>query len=384
MPAVEKRVPSSEVHGEHSDPVSLWARRLALSDYAERIVGMGCWEWTPDSEGSLWSDNLFRIFGMQPGAVAPTPRFVLSRVHPDDRSRISDYLTRLRMEAPGDHAVEYRIVLDDGSIRTLRSHVAIASDGASRDPGRLVGSVQDVTLARRLDRQLAAHVAVTQALDEWTSLESGASGLLAGLAGALELSFGTFWVPQPPSLVPAVIWHHPSGDRESIAETTRAWRPRLGSATVGRAFVAGRPLVLSDATAGSPLARSAAIRDAGLHGTLLVPVVDGHETLAVCEFLLAEPPQPTEQLVRVLDGIGHEIGHFLGHRRGELTVPVLTPRELTVLQLAAQANSAAEIAKELHLSPATVKRHFEGAYAALGVSDRAAAVGEAMRRGLIV
>ena len=35
------------------------------------------------------------------------------------------------------------------------------------------------------------------------------------------------------------------------------------------------------------------------------------------------------------------------------------------------------------MSPATVKRHFERAYAALGVSDRAAAVGEAMRRGLI-
>lgn len=345
---------------------------------------MGCWEWTLQTDEILWSDNLFRIFGLQPGQLAPTPSFVVSRVHPDDRSRMDGYLRMLRTDGPNDRGVEYRIVRDDGSVRTLRVNVAAAAaDEVAPEPRRLIGSVLDVTLARRLDRQLAAHVAVTQALDEWTSLESGAKGLMAGLAEALELSFGTFWVPDPPSLAPTVIWHRPSSDLASIAESTRAWRPGLGSATVGRAFVQGRPIILSDAAAGSPPARTAAIRDAGLRGALLVPVVNGDETLAVCEFLLTEPPQPTERLVRVLKGIGHEIGHFLSHRRGEMTLPVLSPRELAVLQLAAHAHSAVEIAKELHLSPATVKRHFESAYAALGVSDRAAGVGEAMRRGLI-
>ena len=62
---------------------------------------------------------------------------------------------------------------------------------------------------------------------------------------------------------------------------------------------------------------------------------------------------------------------------------MLTRRGLEVLQLAARGHTAADIARELYLSPATVKRHFERAYAALGVSDRTAAVAEAMRRGLI-
>ena len=344
---------------------------------------MGSWEWTLESDEILWSDNLFRIFGLQPGELTPTPSFVVSRIHPADRSRIVDFLKRIRNGAPGDRAFEYRIVHEDGSIRTLRANVATASDGVATDFRRVVGSVQDVTLVRRLDRELAAHSAVTLALDEWTSLESGATGLLVGLAEALELSFGAFWVPEPPSLSPAVIWHHPSHELASVAETTRSWRPGPGSATVGRAFVQGGPLILSDATTGSPPDRSAAIRDAGLRGALLVPAMDGEQTLAVCEFLLEEVPEPSERLVRVLKGIGHEIGHFLSHRSGEMTVPALTARELAVLQLAAEASSAAEIAVKLHLSPATIKRHFESAYAALGVSDRAAAVGEAMRRGLI-
>jgi DNA-binding NarL/FixJ family response regulator len=116
---------------------------------------------------------------------------------------------------------------------------------------------------------------------------------------------------------------------------------------------------------------------------MAVPVVSVDETLVVMEFLSLEPIDPTERLLSTLQGIGHEVGHFLSHRRGELIAPVLTPREREVLQLAARGLSAATIAAELYLSPATVKRHFERAYASLGVADRAAAVGEAMRRGLI-
>jgi DNA-binding NarL/FixJ family response regulator len=107
------------------------------------------------------------------------------------------------------------------------------------------------------------------------------------------------------------------------------------------------------------------------------------DTLAVLEFLSVEPIEPTDRLLRSLNGIGHEIGYFLGQRRGELAAPVLSAREIEVLQLAARAFSASEIARELQLRPATVKRHFERAYASLGVSDRASAVASAMRQGLI-
>jgi len=61
----------------------------------------------------------------------------------------------------------------------------------------------------------------------------------------------------------------------------------------------------------------------------------------------------------------------------------LTARELEVLQLAAEGRSGPRMAEELALSPATVKKHFERAYAKLGVRDRAAAVAKAMRLGLI-
>ena len=63
--------------------------------------------------------------------------------------------------------------------------------------------------------------------------------------------------------------------------------------------------------------------------------------------------------------------------------PVLTPREREVLALIAEGLSAPDIARRLHVSPATVKTHLQGLYEKLGVSDRAAAVAVAMRTGLL-
>jgi two-component system nitrate/nitrite response regulator NarL len=63
--------------------------------------------------------------------------------------------------------------------------------------------------------------------------------------------------------------------------------------------------------------------------------------------------------------------------------PVLTPRERQVLALLAEGRSAPDIARDLILSTTTIKTHLGHLYEKLGVSDRAAAVAEAMRRGLI-
>jgi len=63
--------------------------------------------------------------------------------------------------------------------------------------------------------------------------------------------------------------------------------------------------------------------------------------------------------------------------------PQLTAREQEVLELISEGLSAPDIGKRIHLSPTTVKTHLHKLYEKLGVSDRAAAVAEAMRRGLL-
>jgi two-component system, NarL family, nitrate/nitrite response regulator NarL len=70
-------------------------------------------------------------------------------------------------------------------------------------------------------------------------------------------------------------------------------------------------------------------------------------------------------------------------RRAEPEGPTLSPREREVLKLIAAGRSIPAMAKQLFLAPSTVKTHVQRLYEKLGVGDRAAAVAEAMRRGLL-
>lgn len=70
-------------------------------------------------------------------------------------------------------------------------------------------------------------------------------------------------------------------------------------------------------------------------------------------------------------------------RRSAPRRPLMSRRERQTLALIADGLSAPEIGRALHLSTATVKTHLQHIYEKLGVSERAAAVAEAMRRGLL-
>ena len=341
---------------------------------------MGSWEWTPGRE-LIASRNLYRLHGLEPDRTDVTREEIFALIHPDDRQRVEDALSVIATQgSAGDH-LDYRFQHAEGTFRAIRAAIAHVEDGPGQR--RLIGSVQDVTLQRGLNRQLAAHIAVTQAIDGWTSFEQGSTDLLRRLSGALDAGFSALWVPDGSSLRSAAIWHPPSPGALAVAELTRRWRPGFGSAIIGRAFASRQAVITSEAAEGGSRDRNAAVRQAGLKYAVAVPAVSGDESLAVLEFLAPGAVEPMDRFLWVLHGIGHEIGHFLSHLRGELVEPVLTPRQREILALAAQGRSAAEIAADLHLSPATIKRHFERAYRRLGVTTRAAAVAEAMRRGLV-
>ena len=69
--------------------------------------------------------------------------------------------------------------------------------------------------------------------------------------------------------------------------------------------------------------------------------------------------------------------------RAQSQAPALSPRERQVLQAFSRGLSIPQTAAELYIEPSTVKTHTQRLYDKLGVSDRAAAVAEAMRRGLL-
>jgi DNA-binding CsgD family transcriptional regulator len=372
-----KPVPAFEMSQGHANQ----ARRLALFDRSERLGGLGTWEWDAQAGTLLWSDNVFRIYGLLPGSVVPSAEFVLSLVHPQDAERVEAGLAHLTLG--GELAsLDYRVIWPNGEVRYLEA-TFVSTDTEGAGPLVLIGSVQDVTSRYLVDSKLKAHAAVSHAVSQWDEFESGAKGLLAALAGALDLVLGALWVPDGAALTRRTSWHSPSTALSKVDKVTKDWRPGTRSPILGRAWKSRQPVVSSRPWDGSPPERAAAIRAAGLQAVIALPAVTVGDTKAVLEFLSCDPIEPNDQLLGMLTGIGHEVGYFLARRHGDLAKRVLTPRQLQVLQLAAREYSAADIAKELFLSPATIKRHFGRAYAQLGVTDRAGAIAKAMREGLI-
>lgn len=102
------------------------------------------------------------------------------------------------------------------------------------------------------------------------------------------------------------------------------------------------------------------------------------DRLEVCETIVAVARGEVVLPSWLHSGIASEIKA----RAGDPTT-ALTAREMDVLRLIADGASAPAVGRALHLSTGTVKSHLTSLYEKLGVNDRAAAVAEAMRRGVL-
>ena len=277
---------------------------------------------------------------------------------------------------------QYRIVVPNRGIRHLESIVTDV-EGDRDHPRRTFGVVRDITEQERAERKIAAHVAVIETLVEWESLNQGAERLLHSLAEAMEFEIGALWLPSGDALVCRYFWHLESIEVSGFEAATRMLRYRRGSGLPGRVWEAREPVNLPNVQEDPHHERREASTRAGIHGALAMPALHGDEVLAVLEFHSFDNTELTERLMRSLVGIGHQLGQFLARHRGELGPPPLTPRELEVLNLAAEGRSAPEIAERLFISKSTVTTHMRNVYAKLEVNDRASAVARALRDGLI-
>ncbi len=140
--------------------LSIANERLAES---QALSHLGSWDWDVATGGVNWSLEMFRIHGLRPDADITFERAVEFAV-PEDRARIRSNVTRAieeKREVIPD--IEYRIVREDGSTRTLygKARAVRSTDGSVT---RMVGTVQDVTERRELEREQRIADILQQAL----------------------------------------------------------------------------------------------------------------------------------------------------------------------------------------------------------------------------
>ncbi len=123
----------------------------ARLEVAQRLAHLGSWEWDAHTRSLAWSDELCRIFGLDPACHVPSVRDFLGRVHPDDRKAIESR-TAQAMQDGQPFRLEARIVDDAGAIRTLHNQVEVRVDARGCASG-MVGSCLDIS-ARKLEEMV--------------------------------------------------------------------------------------------------------------------------------------------------------------------------------------------------------------------------------------
>ncbi|HIK09516.1 MAG TPA: PAS domain S-box protein [Oscillatoriaceae cyanobacterium M33_DOE_052] len=127
-------------------------RLLATLKEAQRIAHIGNWEFDAQSLTITWSEEMFRIVGMEPGTTPPSYEEHLERVHPDDRLFYQRTLERAFTRGTS-YDIDLRLVRPDGSVRWVN-----AKGEAVRDPRgqvlRLVGTAMDITERERVQQAL--------------------------------------------------------------------------------------------------------------------------------------------------------------------------------------------------------------------------------------
>ncbi|HEV7968850.1 MAG TPA: diguanylate cyclase [Candidatus Acidoferrales bacterium] len=122
----------------------------------------------PEQKPVRWSDEVFRIFGYEPGSVEVSRQTYFRSIHPDDRENVRKALDKAIREAK-PFAVDFRVVRPDGAERNILERGDMILDPKTKDPLKLVASIQDVT--ERVQAEIRLHNANQELAEKVQELE---------------------------------------------------------------------------------------------------------------------------------------------------------------------------------------------------------------------
>jgi len=149
---------------------------------AQRLAHVGNWEFNPATETITWSEELFRIFGLEPAAAAPSVEQQLSWCHPED---VELWQTQVQqsLEFGIPYDFDYRLYRPDGTLRHINA-LGQAETDAGGKVVKLFGTAMDIT-----DRK-AAEAALRQAAAELEDRVSDRTAELSQAVTQLEQEIG--------------------------------------------------------------------------------------------------------------------------------------------------------------------------------------------------
>ena len=152
---------------------------------AQRIAHVGTWDQNFETGEFFWSEEQYRIRGLEPGEIVPNFELVRNQLHPDD----SEYFFKRRTAAFNGQEpfnIEYRIIRKDGAVRTVHSIARVEFDQTGK-PKQVFGTLQDIT-----QRKIAEAALKESERQYRVSIESAPYGIMVHSADGNILIYNSY------------------------------------------------------------------------------------------------------------------------------------------------------------------------------------------------
>jgi PAS domain S-box-containing protein len=295
---------------------ALRRRELQLA-HAQQVARVGSWEWDVEADEITWSDELYRIFGVDQRRFPATYEAFLRFVHQDDRDRVAGEIR----DALGNHAPfqrELRVIRSDGATRILRCHGEVVADSAG-NAVRMVGTCQDITESRRAEEQIALVRELALSIGEAESVEAAIELALRTICERTGWDLGQAWVPtgEDTYLECSDAWFTRAPQVEPFRKRSVSQAIERGVGLPGSVWSTREPVWIADVRSEDNFPRAPWAREVGLGAGLGVPVLAGEDVVAVLEFFVFEPCLEDEELVGVVSAAAAQLGFLVRRKQAE-------------------------------------------------------------------
>jgi PAS domain S-box-containing protein len=254
-----------------------------------------------------------------------------------DQNVIKDIL-RLLQEGKVLQNYPARMLCKDGGIK----HVCVSSS-VYREAGKFVHTrcfTRDVTERKRAESRLTLQYAVTRILSDSPDVLAGAKKILRAACETLDWEVGVLWKIEPTDqLLHCIdVCHHGPARTPDFDHMTKTTAFARGVGLPGQIWQKGKPYWVDNVTIDPTLRRAPVALREGLHGAFGFPILIGKDVWGVIEFFSHEIRSADDELLKLAEGIGGQIGQFTQRKGAEGEKAELFERERAARSDAEKAN----------------------------------------------
>jgi diguanylate cyclase (GGDEF)-like protein/PAS domain S-box-containing protein len=275
---------------------------------AQRIAHLGSWEISGQSRHMLWSEELYRMLGVERGTRVALDDF-LAAVHPRDRQKVRDML-RLSSDPGSVLELEHRLRLTDGTERWALTKAKL--EEPLGEGGVWRGTTMDITERKRAEATLQTEHQITRILAAGGEDESVLPALLKVLCTRLNMACAVQWLADGQHALRCErVWCSDKVDRsERVHMLLQASGSQLARAALQKRELVPaalqterRPLHVGG-VGGEPVA---------LYSAVAFPIVAANTVLGVIELFSEAPTRVDASVADLLASIGAQLGQH--HQR---------------------------------------------------------------------